>query len=231
MTYYPIFLDLKGKTALVVGGGVVAQRKIETLLEHGAKVHVIARDLAPELAGFAEAGKVEHIGDEFHENHLGKAFIVIAATDDTALNRQVSRSAQKMGLLINAVDQPEDCNFIVPSSLKRGDLRIAVSTSGKSPALAKKVREDLEKHFGIEYELYLALMGRLRKEIIARGLSQEENSRIFRELVGSPILEAIGKEEWGLVVSFLESIAQITWTPEEVRTFCNNIERIQTSEP
>ena len=138
MSYYPIFLDLKGKTALVVGGGVVALRKIETLLEHGAKVHVIARELTPELAGLMEDGKVEHMGEEFRENDLDKAFMVIAATDDPALNRQVSRSAQEKGLLINAVDQPEDCNFIVPSSLRRGDLRIAVSTSGKSPALAKK---------------------------------------------------------------------------------------------
>jgi precorrin-2 dehydrogenase/sirohydrochlorin ferrochelatase len=146
--------------------------------------------------------------------------MVIAATDDAALNRQVSRATQEMGLLINAVDQPEDCNFIVPSALRRGDLRIAVSTSGKSPALAKKVREDLEEHFGSEYESFLVLMGRLRKEILSRGLSQKENSRIFRELVGSPILEAIGREEWGQVASILKNITQTVWTPDEVRTFC-----------
>ncbi len=220
MSYYPIFLDLKGKTALVVGGGVVAQRKIENLLEHGAKVHVIARELTPELDGLMEGGKVEHMGEEFQENHLDKAFMVIAATDDTTLNRQVSRSAQEKGLLINAVDQPEDCNFIVPSALRRGDLRIAVSTSGKSPALAKKVREDLEEYFGNEYESFLVLMGRLRKEILSRGLSQKENSRIFRELVGSPILEALGREEWGQVASILKRITQTVWTPDEVRTFC-----------
>jgi len=220
MSYYPIFLDLKGKTALVVGGGVVAQRKIETLLEHGAKVHVIAKDLTPELARLVEAEKVEHMGEEFRENHIDKAFLVIAATDDAALNRQVSRSAQEKGLLINAVDQPEDCNFIVPSALRRGDLRIAVSTSGKSPALAKKVREDLEEHFGNEYESFLVLMGKLRKEILSRGLSQKENSRIFRELVGSPILEAIGREEWGQVASILKRITQTVWTPDEVKTFC-----------
>jgi precorrin-2 dehydrogenase/sirohydrochlorin ferrochelatase len=220
MSYYPIFLDLKGKTALVVGGGVVAQRKIETLLEHGAEVHVIARELTPGLVRSVEAGKVEHMGEEFHENHLDKAFMVIAATDDTALNRQVSRSAQEKGLLINAVDQPEDCNFIVPAALRRGDLRIAISTSGKSPALAKKIREDLEKHFGTEYESFLVLMGRLRREILSRGLSQKENSRIFGELVGSPILKAIGREEWGEVASILEGIAQTVWTPEEVRKLC-----------
>jgi precorrin-2 dehydrogenase/sirohydrochlorin ferrochelatase len=220
MSYYPIFLDLKRKTALVVGGGMVAQRKIETLLEHGAKVHVVARELTPELAGFVAAGTVEHKGEEFHEKHLDKAFMVIAATDDAALNRQVSRSAQGKGLLINAVDQPEDCNFIVPSLLRRGDLRIAVSTCGKSPALAKKVREDLEESFGNEYESFLFLMGRLRKEILSRGLSQKENSRIFRELVGSPILDAIGRAEWSQVATILKSITQTQWTPDEVRTYC-----------
>jgi precorrin-2 dehydrogenase/sirohydrochlorin ferrochelatase len=220
MSYYPIFLDLKGKRAVVVGGGVVAQRKIETLLEHAAEVHIIARALTPELRRSVGEGKVKHTGEAFHESHLEGAFMVIAATDDKALNRLVSRSAQEKGLLINAVDQPEDCNFIVPSALRRGDLRIAVSTSGKSPALAKKIREDLEKHFGSEYESFLILMGGLRKEILSRGHSQKENSRIFRSLVESPILEAIGREAWEEVASILSGIIQIRWTPEEIRKFC-----------
>jgi precorrin-2 dehydrogenase/sirohydrochlorin ferrochelatase len=220
MTYYPIFLDLKGKKAVVVGGGMVAQRKIDTLLEHGAEVHVISKALTPELDQEVKTGRVNLLGAEFRETQLDGAFMVIAATDDTDLNRRVSRAAQKRGLLVNAVDQPDDCNFIVPSSLKRGDLRIAVSTSGKSPALARKVREDLERHFGREYELFLNLMGRMRKEILARGLSQKENSRIFRELIGSSILEAIRGGEWEEAASALSSIIKIAYTPEEVRKLC-----------
>ena len=218
--YYPIFLDLKGKKTLVVGGGMVAQRKIETLLEHEADVHVISRALTPALNRAVEAGRVKLVGEEFHESHLDGAFMVIAATDDTGLNRRVSRSAQERGLLINAVDQPDDCNFIVPSSLRRGDLRIAISTSGKSPAMARKVREDLEKHFGDEYESFLNLMGEMRREILARGLSQKEKSRIFRELIDSPILEAMSRDAWEEAASALSDIIQTAYTAEEVRKFC-----------
>ena len=219
-SYYPIFLDLKGKKAVVVGGGMVAQRKIDPLLEHGAEVHVISRALTPELDRDVKAGRVKHIGEEFREIHLEGAFMVIAATDDTDLNRRVSRAAQKRGLLINAVDQPDDCNFIVPSSLKRGDLRIAISTSGKSPAMARKVRKDLEKQFGNEYEAFLNLMGRMRKEVLGRGLSQRENSRIFRELIDSSILEAVGRGAWEEAASALSDIVKRAYTPEQVRKFC-----------
>ena len=218
--YYPIFLNLRGKRTVVVGGGMVAQRKIETLLEHGADVHVISRALTPELDREVKGGRVKHLGEEFSETHLDGAFMVIAATDDTDLNRRVSRAAQKKGLLINAVDQPDDCNFIVPSILRRGDLRIAISTSGKSPAMARKVREDLETQFGDEYESFLNLMGRMRREIIARRLSQKENSRIFRELIESSILEAIGREAWEEAASALSDIVKIAYTPEEVRKLC-----------
>ena len=218
--YYPIFLNLRGKRTVVVGGGMVAQRKIETLLEHGADVHVISRALTPELDREVKGGRVRHLGEEFSETHLDGAFMVIAATDDTDLNRRVSRAAQKKGLLINAVDQPDDCNFIVPSILRRGDLRIAISTSGKSPAMARKVREDLETQFGDEYESFLNLMGRMRREIIARRLSQKENSRIFRELIDSSILEAIGREAWEEAASALSDIVKIAYTPEEVRKLC-----------
>lgn len=220
MSYYPIFLDLKGKKVIVVGGGMVAKRKIETLLEYGADVHVISKALAPELDQGVKTGRVKLLGEKFLETHLDCAFMVIAATDDTDLNRRVSRAAQKRGLLVNAVDQPEDCNFIVPSSLKRGDLRIAVSTSGKSPALARKVREDLERHFGSEYELFLNLMGRMRREILAQGLSQKENSRIFHKLIDSSILEAIGRGAWEEAASVLSDILKMAYTPEEMRKFC-----------
>jgi precorrin-2 dehydrogenase/sirohydrochlorin ferrochelatase len=219
-SYYPIFLDLKGKKAVVVGGGMVAQRKIETLMEHGAEVHVISRALTPDLNRQVKTGRVKLLGEEFLETQLDGAFMVIAATDDTGLNRRVSQAAQERGLLVNAVDQPDDCNFIVPSNLKRGDLRIAVSTSGKSPALARKVREDLERHFGREYELFLNLMGRMRKEILARGQSQKSNSQIFRELIDSSILKAIGRGAWDEAASALSDIIKIAYTPEEVRKLC-----------
>ncbi len=216
MSYYPILTDLKGKKVIVAGGGPVAQRKIETLLEYGAVVGVIARQLTPSLSRYVKEQKVNLLGQEFKDSHLNGVFMVMAATDDHTLNRQISLSARKKGLLINAVDQPSECNFIVPSILRRGDLSIAISTSGKSPALAKRIREDLEKQYGDEYEILLILMGRLRKEILSRGLSQDENSRMFHRIVDSHILEAIGRKDWMEVASILNKILQIQLSSDDV---------------
>ena len=199
MGYYPILVDLTGKRAVVVGGGGVGERKIETLLTHGAKVCVVSMELTPNLKRYMEGGVITYLGSEFRKEQLDGAFIVIAATDDPSLNYAVSASAQEKGILVNVVDQPRDCTFIVPSILKRGDLIIAVSTSGKSPAMAKKIREDLEKHFGREYGSFLTLLGRLREEVLKKGLSQEENQILFERLVNSPILAMIKKKEWDRV--------------------------------
>ena len=216
MAYYPILLDLHGKKAIVVGGGQIAQRKIETLLEYGADVQVIARELSPALKDHVEAGRITWIGIEYDERDLSGAVLIIAATDSAVLNRRVSEEAKGQGILINAVDQPTDCSFIVPSVLRRGDLQIAVSTSGSSPVLAKKIRRTLEEQFGKEYELFLNLMGVLRKEILARELLQEENHRIFRALVESPILEAIGQRRWDDVASMVNEITQVQWSAKEI---------------
>ncbi|MBW1704738.1 MAG: bifunctional precorrin-2 dehydrogenase/sirohydrochlorin ferrochelatase [Deltaproteobacteria bacterium] len=206
MAYYPIFIKLDGKTALVVGGGRVAQRKIETLLEYGASIHIISKELTDRLKQLVEAGDIRHMGENFENKHLDGAFLVIAATDDEKLNHEISETAQKRGLLINAVDQPADCNFIVPSIVKRGDLVIAISTSGKSPALAKKLGKKMGEHFGSEYEAFLTLMGFLRKEVLKMGLSQDENRRIFKEIVDSNILEDLIHNDRDGVKSTLRQI-------------------------
>lgn len=219
MSYYPIFIDLDGEKVVVVGGGMVAQRKIETLLEYGADVHVVSRELTQTLSKHLEEGRIKFLGHEFRDNHLNGAFMVVAATDDPLLNRKVSEKAREKGLLVNAVDQPSDCNFIVPSILRRGDLLIAVSTSGKSPALAKKVREELEERFGDEYESLLILMGRLRKKILSQGLSQDENRRIFHELVNSHILDAIAKNDWNEVATILNTTINTQLSSEDVTNY------------
>jgi precorrin-2 dehydrogenase/sirohydrochlorin ferrochelatase len=204
--FYPVLVDLQGKKALVVGGGKVAQRKIETLLEHGATVQVVAKELTASLEELRRAGRIEFLGEEFSETFVDGVFVVFAATDDASLNRRVSRTAQQRSLLVNAVDQPADCNFIVPSVLSRGDLVIAVSTSGKSPAFARKVRVELEQSFGEEYGLFLNLMGNLRKEILRLGLSQEENKSTFEDLVTSDLLTAIREKNWDLASQIIEKV-------------------------
>lgn len=216
MPYYPVFLDLRGKKVLVVGGGPVAERKIETFLEFGASVHVISRELTPVLEKHVEKGLVRFEGPEFRESVLDGAFLVVAATDDFRLNRHVSRHAKERAILVNAVDQPDDCSFVVPSILRRGDLIIAVSTSGRSPALARAVRERLEQVFGDEYESFLVLMGEIRKEILSRALPQEEKGRIFRELVKSSLLDAFREKDWKSAVAILERITGRGWSEKEL---------------
>ncbi len=219
MSYYPILVDLEGRKVIVVGGGNVAERKINALLECNAVISLVAKDLTPTLKRYTEAEHIQFLGQDFIERFLDGAFLVIAATDDMHLNHEISEAAKKRGLLVNAVDQPKDCGFIVPSIVQRGALMIAISTSGKSPALAKKIRQKLSDQFGNEYAEFLNLMGRLRKEILAQGLSQQENSRIFHALVDSPALEAIAEKDWIRLTTILNKIFNNRLTQEEVLNY------------
>ena len=126
MSYYPIFLQLEGMTALVVGGGNVARRKVETLLEFGASISIVSKKLTIELKRLIDNDSVRFLGEDMREEFFDDVFIVVAATDDKELNHQVSEGARSRGLLVNAVDQPVDCNFIVPSIVKKGNLLIAI---------------------------------------------------------------------------------------------------------
>lgn len=206
MSYYPVFLQLEDRPALVVGGGAVASRKVETLLAYGASVYVVSKAFTPALQGLIHEGRVTSLGERFEEKHLDGMFLVIAATDDETLNHEVSEQARSRGLLVNAVDQPADCTFIVPSIVRRGDLLIAISTSGKSPAFAKRLRKALEAQYGDAYGTFLELMGRIREKVLALGLSQAENSRIFQEIVDAGLPEIISTQQWDKVVSMLETI-------------------------
>lgn len=217
--YYPILVDLKGKKALVVGGGKVAHRKIETLLDHGASVEVIAREMGRPVAGLVEAGSIRYGGQEFSEDRLDGVFLVIAATSDGDLNRLVSEKAQRRGLLVNAVDQPSDCSFILPSVLRRGDLVVCVSTSGKSPALAKKIREDLEEQFGDEFESFLAVMGRLRERVLCLGLSQQQNKEVFEKLIASRLLYCLREKDWEGAASIVTGILGRPFSSRELMSY------------
>ncbi len=216
MSYYPIFLELKEKTVLVVGGGRVAQRKIETMLEYGAIIHIVSRKLTEKLKKLVESGIVNHLGAEFRAEQLKDVFLVIAATNDKKLNHKISEKARSRGLLINAVDQPEDCNFIVPSIVKSGDLMIAVSTSGKSPALAKKIRKELEFQFGTEYGTFLSLMGRIRNEVLTKDFCQSEKTRIFNEIINAGLLEALANNDLEYVKNRLSNLLPVEIDVENI---------------
>ncbi len=206
MAYYPIMVDLTDREVLVIGGGSVAARKISTLVEYGASVSVAAREIDPEISSYIDEGKVRYLGEEYSLVYLKEKFLVIAATDDAELNHRISLAAEAKGMLINAVDQPADCNFIVPSIIRRGDLTVSVSTSGKSPALAKKIRKDLTEYFGDEYELFLRMMGKIRNEVLAEGNDQKENSRIFHSLVKSDLFDSVKAGDYDKAAVILSEI-------------------------
>lgn len=201
--YYPIFVDVRKKPVLVVGAGRVAARKASVLLEYGAEIDIVGRDLCEEIHAMIESGSLSYLGPVFGEEQVAGRFMVVAATDDRELNNRVSKAAQARGILVNAADQPEACNFILPSVVRRGALQIAVSTSGKSPALARALRIRLEQEFGPEYGLFVDLMGRVREAVLALGRPAEENQGVFRRLMGSGLLQALRERNQEAVLSVL----------------------------
>jgi len=170
LAYYPIFLKISRKKCVVVGGGRVALRKVRALLEYGANVEVISPDPCPELNKLGETGEIKVLRRRYQAGDLQGALIAIAATDNSALNQQVIKEAKGKAVLVNVVDDLENSDFIVPSYVRRGALTIAVSTAGRSPALARKIRTKLEKELGDEYASLVRLIGEVRAEVRRQGI-------------------------------------------------------------
>jgi precorrin-2 dehydrogenase/sirohydrochlorin ferrochelatase len=206
MSYYPIFVDLKDQGVLVVGGGEVAERKIKSLLTHECRVYIASTHLTDYLKELVDRSEVRLIDLASLDESLNEVFMVIAATDDSALNSKIASKAKKRGILVNSVDQPRDCSFIMPSIVKAGDLQIAISTAGKSPALAKKIRGELESAFGPEYASFIELLGLLRTELVKKGKPSSANKIVFQRLVSSPLLELIKEGNVDAVRNTLASI-------------------------
>jgi len=168
--YYPVFLNISGRKCVVVGGGQVALRKVRVLLEHGADVEVISPDLFPELAQLATNGKIKALNRAYRLGDLVNASVAIAATDNSEINQQVVAEARRRAVLVNVVDDAENSDFIVPSYLRRGEVTIAVSTAGRSPALARKIRTRLEKELGDEYASLIRLIVEVRAKVKREGM-------------------------------------------------------------
>jgi len=168
--YYPIYLNVCDRKCIVIGGGEVALRKVQILLEYGAEVDVISPALAPELIKLAQDNQISTLTREYKDGDLKKAFVVIAATDSDEINRQVAAEARRRSILINVVDDAKYSDFIVPSVMRRGDITITVSTSGKSPALARKLRTQIEQDIGEQYVPLTDLIAEVREEIIGAGI-------------------------------------------------------------
>ena len=206
MKYYPVHLDIKNRNCVVVGGGTVGTRKVDTLLECGARVTVVSPDPSPQLKKLGLDGAITLIQHAYRSADLKGAFLVIGATDDENLNQQISKDAEKSNTLCNIADRPEVCNFILPSIVRRGDLVITISTSGKSPALAKQLRQKLETQFGQEYREFLLLMGAIRKKLLSEAHEPETHKDLFNKLIENDLIELMQSNKADEINSLLYKI-------------------------
>ncbi len=165
--YYPIFLDLSGRRVIVIGGGEVALRKVEGLLEASADVTVVSPGLHPELQALADSGSVTYVARPYQAGDLQGYFLAFVGTDDGHINAVVAEEGKRSGVLVNAVDDPANCDFVMPAIVRRGRLAVAISTGGGSPAAARRIREEIEAFLTDDYELLLDLATEVRRELRA----------------------------------------------------------------
>jgi siroheme synthase-like protein len=210
--FYPVYLDLKEQPALVVGGGKIAEGKVEGLLSAGGNVTVVAPELTARLQKLADQTKIKYLARDYRPGDLAGAFIVVCATDRNDVNHQVWQEASANGQLVNVVDDPPRCNFIAPAILRNGDLTIAISTGGNAPALAVRLKEHLQAELGPEYARFLELAGGLRAPLARRIPDFETRKALWYELVDSDALDLLAR---GDEPAALEVISQIVGFPLE----------------
>ena len=189
MEYYPAFLRVAGRACLVIGGGTVALQKVRSLVDAGAQVTVISPSCVPSIATLAAAGGIRLRQRRYARGDVHGFFLVLAATNDAALHQQIRADADAANVLLNVVDDPEHCDFIMPAVLRRGDLILAASTGGASPAMAKHIRDELEQSFGPEYDLALRVLARVRTRLQASE-PPERRRELLTALAGSELLDA-----------------------------------------
>jgi len=181
MSLFPMFVKLEGRRVLVVGAGTVGEAKIESLLATAASVRVVAPKATPRVREWAREGRIEWESREYRTADFAGIFLVIAATGSPALHDEIYAEAQSRGVLCNAVDEPERCDFYFPAVVRRGELQIAISTGGLSPALAQRLRKELEQQFGPEWEEWIAQLGRTREELQSIPMPPEQRKRLLHQ--------------------------------------------------
>ena len=195
MRYYPIYFNLQGRSAVVVGGGAVAERKVTALLEAEARVTVVSPELTSQLKALAGAGRLTWIARAYQHGDLAGAVLAISATNDAVVNEQVWGEATTRAILINVVDDPQHLNFITPAVVRRGDLAVAISTGGKAPALAARLRQQLEQVIGDEYGQFVELAGELRDSLSARHPDSQRRKELWNQLVDSDVLDYLRQRD------------------------------------
>lgn len=182
MSLFPIFLKLAARRCIVIGGGAIAESKIESLQAAEANITVISPMVTERIANFAAAGEIEWLRREYAAGDLAGHFLVVAATDNPATNRAVFQEARERDVLCNAVDDPPFCDFYFPSVVRRGDLQIAISTAGASPALAQQLRKEINAQLPLDAGEWLTELGNLRREVVAAEPLNEERRWLLHQL-------------------------------------------------
>ena len=190
-----MFVKLEGKRCLVVGAGKVGEPKIGSLIETGARVHVVALEASEAVQQWAGDGKITLEIRAFASGDLDQAFLAVVATASRELNSSIYHEAQQRGILCNVVDVPEYCDFYYPAVVRRGDLQIAISTNGQSPSLAQKLRQQLERQFGPGYARWVAELGETRKLVLASDLDPKRKSDLLHSLASREALKAALEEQ------------------------------------
>jgi len=202
--YYPMMMNLSQRRCLVIGGGAVAERKVASLLEAGGLVILVSPNVTPRLAAMATTELIHHLPRRYRRGDLRGAFLCVVATNDRRLQKQIWKEAKEQGVLANIADSAEACDFLVPSYFRRGDLLVSISTAGKSPALAKRIRRDLEGRFGREFEVLLEVLTSLRPRILEE-VKDPKGRRSILERTGDPDLLTLVRE------TDLESLPDRVW--------------------
>lgn len=211
--YYPVYLQLQSQPCIVIGGGKIAEDKVDGLLAAGAQVTVISPDLTPRLSQRVRQRKVAHIQRTYRRGDLIGAFVVISATDRREINQDVWEEATANGQLINVVDDTPHCNFIAPAVLRNGDLTIAISTGGKAPALAVRLKERLQEQLGPEYARFLDLAGELRAQLAEHIPDFETRKTLWYELVDSDVLELLARGDEAAARETISRIVGFEFAP------------------
>jgi len=192
-TYYPVYIEMRDQHCIVIGGGKIAEGKVDGLLAAAAHVTVISPELTQHLRDLVNQDKVRYLARTYQPGDLKDALMVICATDRADINHRVWQEATANRQLVNVVDDTPRCNFIAPSILRKGDLTIAISTSGKAPALAVRLKERLQRELGSEYERFLELAGELREPLARHIPDFETRKALWYELVDSDILNVLAR--------------------------------------
>lgn len=181
--YYPMMLNIENKECVIIGGGEIAYRKILEFIEYGASIKLISPSINEDIKSLLDNKSINYIEDKYDKVYVKNAYIVVASTNDSRVNNQIFRDCSERKILVNVVDDPKNCSFIVPSKIRRGDLTIAISTNGKSPTLSRSIREELEKRYDEHYETFLNILGDVRQEVMVKVKDYSKKKEIFNAIM------------------------------------------------